>query len=168
MSARLSTVFPRACSGLMYAAVPRIIPACVIAGVVIVGDIDRLGDEPAAGSIAFARPKSSTFTVPSGAHLDVRGLQIAVNDALLVRGFERLGDLLRDGQRFVERNRAARDALREIVALDELHHERGDAAAFFEAVDRGDVRMIQRGEHFRFALEAREPIGIGRDEGAGS
>ena len=27
-----------ACSGLMYAAVPRIIPACVIAGVVIVGD----------------------------------------------------------------------------------------------------------------------------------
>ena len=28
---------PRACSGLMYAAVPRMIPACVIAGVVIVG-----------------------------------------------------------------------------------------------------------------------------------
>jgi len=27
----------------MYAAVPRIIPACVIAGVVIVGDIDRSG-----------------------------------------------------------------------------------------------------------------------------
>jgi len=41
----------------MYAAVPRIMPACVIAGVVIVGDIDMLGDEPAAGSIAFANPK---------------------------------------------------------------------------------------------------------------
>ena len=27
---------------------------------------------------------------------------------------------------------------------------------------RGDVRMIQRGEHFRFALKARESIGIGR------
>ena len=65
MSARLSTVFPRACSGDIYAAVPRIIPACVMAGVVIVGDIDRLGDELAAGSIAFARPKSSTFTVLS-------------------------------------------------------------------------------------------------------
>jgi len=39
-------------------------PACVIAGVVSVGDIDMLGDEPAASS-AFARPKSSTFTVPS-------------------------------------------------------------------------------------------------------
>ena len=41
-----------------------------------------------------------------GAHFDVRGLQIAVNDALFVRGFERLGDLLRDGQCLVERDRA--------------------------------------------------------------
>ncbi len=39
-SLRLSTVRPFACSGDMYAAVPRIIPACVIAGVVIVGDCD--------------------------------------------------------------------------------------------------------------------------------
>jgi hypothetical protein len=26
------------------------------------------------------------------------------------------------------------------------------------------VRIVERGEHFSFALEAREPIGIGRDE----
>ena len=59
----------------MYAAVPRIIPACVIAGVVMVGDIDMLGDEPAAGSIAFARPKSKTFTVPSARTLMFAGLR---------------------------------------------------------------------------------------------
>ena len=75
MSARLSTVFPRACSGLMYAAVPRIIPACVIAGDVIVGDIDMLGDDRAGGSIAFASPKSSTFTVPSARTLMFAGLR---------------------------------------------------------------------------------------------
>ena len=132
---------------------PRIIPACVIAGVVIVGDCDTFGADRRRGSIAFASPKSSTFTVPSGAHLDVRGLEIAMDDPLLVRRFERLGDLLRDGQRFVERDRAARDALRQILALDELHHERLDAAAFFEAVDVRDVRMIQRREHLRFARE---------------
>lgn len=51
----------------MYAAVPRIILACVMAGRVIVGDIDMFGDELAAGSIAFAKPKSGTFTVPSAA-----------------------------------------------------------------------------------------------------
>ena len=37
MSARLSTALPRACSGLMYAAVPRIIPTPVV----IAGDRDR-------------------------------------------------------------------------------------------------------------------------------
>ena len=51
----------------------------------------------------------------------------------------------------------------EVLALDELHHERRDAADFFEAVDGGDVRMIQRREDFGFALKTREAIGIGRD-----
>ena len=38
-----------------------------------------------------------------GRDLDVGGLQIAMDDALFVRGFERLGDLARDGQRLAER-----------------------------------------------------------------
>ena len=96
-----------------------------------------LGDCPCGrGSIAFARPKSSTFTVPSPAHLDVRGLEIAMDDALLVRGFERLGDLFRDRQRLVERNRAPRDAVRQRRPFDEFQHERRHAAGVFEAVDR--------------------------------
>ena len=63
-----STLLPRACSGDMYAAVPRMTPAAVIAaGLVIVGELASAaaaGDDDS-GSIAFARPKSSTFTVPS-------------------------------------------------------------------------------------------------------
>jgi hypothetical protein len=75
MPARLSTVFPRACSGAMYAAVPRIIPACVIAGEVIVGAIDALAAIAPAGSIAFASPKSNTFTVPLARTLMFAGLR---------------------------------------------------------------------------------------------
>ena len=77
MSARLSTAFPRACSGDMYAAVPSTSPTCVIAGVVIVGDCENPGEwEPAgSGVIAFARPKSSTFTVPSVRTLTFAGLR---------------------------------------------------------------------------------------------
>ncbi len=75
MSARLSTILPRACSGLMYAAVPRIIPACVIAGVVRVGDIEAVGETAPTGSMALARPKSSTFTVPSSRTLTFAGLR---------------------------------------------------------------------------------------------
>ena len=38
-----------------------------------------------------------------GTHLDVGGLEIPVDDPLLVRRFERLGDLFRDGERLVDR-----------------------------------------------------------------
>ena len=61
-----------------------------------------------------------------------------MDDALFMRRFQRLGNLLRDRQRLVDWHRTARDALRQIVALDELHHERAQAVALFETVDRGD------------------------------
>ena len=52
----------------------------LIAGVVMVGDIDAWAcpaEAPCAeaGSIAFARPKSNTFTVPSGRTLMFAGLR---------------------------------------------------------------------------------------------
>ena len=59
-----------------------------------------------------------------GAHLDVGRLEIAMDDALLVRRFERLGDLPRDRQRLVERNRPARDAVGERRPFDQLQDER--------------------------------------------
>jgi hypothetical protein len=50
-------------------------PMSVAAGVVIVGDCDALADIAPIGSIAFAKPKSSTFTVPSGRTLILAGLR---------------------------------------------------------------------------------------------
>jgi hypothetical protein len=82
-----------------------------------------------------------------------------MDDALLVRGFERFGDLLRDRECVIERDRAAADALRQVLALDQLHHER----VVFDAVDCRDVRMIERRQHLRFAREAREAIGVERE-----
>ncbi len=127
----------------MYAAVPRIIPARVIAGVVIVGDIDTLADIAPVGFHRFREPEVEHLHRAISADLDVRGLQIAMDDPLLMCRFEGFGDLLRDGQRVVERDRATRDALRQIVALDQFHHERTHTARLFEAVDVRDVRVIQ-------------------------
>ena len=128
----------------MYAAVPRITPILVImAGQVMVGDVVASMLPADTGSRAFANPKSSTFTVPSAPELDVSGFEIAMNDALLVRRFQCLGDLLGDGQCLVERNRPLRDTVRERRSLDQLHHERADTVALFEAVDLRDVRMVQ-------------------------
>ena len=122
----------------------------------IVGDIDALAGDRARWLHRLREPEVQHLHGAVGADLDVRGFQIAMNDPLLVCGLERVRDLLRDRQRLVERNRAACDALRQVVALDEFHHERGDAPAFFEAVDAGNVRMIQRGEDFGFTLKTRE------------
>ena len=83
-----------------------------------------------------------------------------MNDALLVCGLERLGDLFRDRQRLVDWDRAARDRLRQILALDEFHHEGVQAGRFLEPIDRRDVRMIEGGERLCLALEPGQPFGV--------
>ena len=73
MSVRLSTVRPFACSGDMYAAVPRITPAFV-AAMLSVGDCERLAFDGSVSN-AFASPKSSTFTFPSGVIFTLAGFR---------------------------------------------------------------------------------------------
>jgi hypothetical protein len=85
-----------------------------------------------------------------------------MDDALRVRRFQRLANLLRDGQRLVQGDRALRDTIRERRALDEFHHQRADPVRVFEAVDVRDVRMVERGQHLRFAAEPREAVGVVR------
>src|SRR5215471_5603598 len=58
-------------------------------------------------------------------------------------GFERIGDLFRDRQRLVDRDRAARDPLRQVLAFDEFRDEGRDVRRLLETVDRPDVRMIE-------------------------
>ncbi len=92
--------------------------------------------------------------------LDVRGLQVAVNDPLLVRGLERIGNLPPDRQRFTDRNRALRDSLRERVAFNQFEHQRAPAVHRLDAVDRADVRVVERRQHARFALEAHHAVAV--------
>ena len=72
-------------------------------------------------------------------HLDIRGFQIAMDDAVFMRGFERVRDLARDRQRLVERNGTLRDAIGERGTLDQFQHQRLHAVGFFESVDATDV-----------------------------
>ena len=96
-----------------------------------------------------------------GGQLDVSGLEIAMDDAALVRGVECFEDLLRDGQRDGGRHRPARDQHRQIVAADELHNERADRPGVLESVDLRDVRVIQRRERLRLADESLQAILVG-------
>ena len=54
----------------------------------------------------------------------------------------------------------AGDQLREVVALDQFHHQRGDAVTLFESVGGGDIGMVQRGQGLGFASESRQALGV--------
>jgi hypothetical protein len=102
MSARLSTGRPRACSGLMYAAVPRIIPiavpALVIVGTIVGVEFGLRGD--LAGD-RLGQPEVEDLHVAGGRQLHVRRLEIAMDDPPFMRVLEAFRNLLRDRDRFV-------------------------------------------------------------------
>ncbi len=111
---------------------------------------------------ARASPKSSTLAWASAVSMMLRGLQIAVDDALLMRGFERVGDLPGDRHRLVSRQRAVGQPIGERHTIDELENEEPGGGVFLDAVDAGDMRMIQRREQLRLTREARVAFRIPR------
>ena len=83
-----------------------------------------------------------------------------MNDASLMCGLERVGDLAGDGDGLVERDWALRDQIRQGRSLDQLKNQGACVVSFFQAVDRGDVRVVQRREDFGLTLEPGEAVGI--------
>ena len=98
--------------------------------------------------------------MPSGAKLDVGRLQVAVDDSMVVRRLERLGDLFRDAQCVVERDGAARNrCARSSPSTSSMTRARM-SPRFLKAVDIGDVRMVERREGLRFACETCEAVRV--------
>ena len=145
------------------------IPAAVIAGVVIVGESERAAEAGRVLERTCVRdrgePEVEHLDGAVVTHLDVAGLQIAMDDPLLVRRVERLGDLSCQRERFVDRQRAGlsfsasvgpstssstRPSVEPVVSIQRL-----------QPVDGADVRMIQRREDAGLAPEPRHPFGIG-------
>ncbi len=149
MSARLSTDLPRACSGDMYAAVPRMMPACV-ACIDSVGDRVALRFDVDVGSSAFARPKSRTFTVPS-------------SRTLMLAGFR--------SRWMIPASCAASSASAICLAIGSASASgigpwamrSASVGPSTRAVNVGDIRMVERRQHLRLAAETGETVGIVRD-----
>ncbi len=80
---------------------------------------------------------------PVRRELHVRRFEIAVQDAARVRVLDGVGDLDADVHDLAERERCLPDALRERVAVNELHHDAGAAVEIEDVVDRRDAAMVQ-------------------------
>ena len=87
---------------------------------------DRRVDPLTTGSRAFASPESSTLHHAVRSHLEVGRLQVAMDDALFVRGGRGVGNLPRDRQRLVQRHCSRREPIRERRSLDQFHDQGAD------------------------------------------
>ncbi len=86
-----------------------------------------------------------------------------MDDAVLVCGFERLGDLPSDREGFINWNRSFCNAIGERRSLDQLHHQGANSIGFLEAVNDGDVGMTESGERPGFSLEPGNPFSVLRN-----
>ncbi len=90
----------------------------------------------------------------------VLGLQVPMDDPLLVGRGEALGDLHRVVDRLADRDRARAEAAPERLALEQLRDDVRRAFVAADVVDRGDVRMVETARGRGLLLEAVETIRV--------
>ena len=100
------------------------------------------------------QPEVHDLDVTLAGEHHVLGLQIAVNDAGLVRLRERIRQLAGDLKGLLQRRSSASQQLPECRAFDELHHDEELAVELPDVVDGDDAGVIQGGRRSCFVLEA--------------
>ena len=120
---------------------------------------DRLVPGDFLGNLGQPEVEHLHATVPGEHH--VGRLEVAVDDALVVGGGQRIGD----GDAAVKDPRQGKavggDDLVQALAFDQFHREKAHAGVFLHGIERDDVRMVQARDRLRFALEALEAGGVG-------
>ena len=96
---------------------------------------------------------------------DVLGLEIAVDDAHLVRTRQRARHLHADARGAWPREAAALDVGKQRVTLDELHHEIRDAVGLADVGDLHDILVVDAIDGARLAEEALAVLGDQRELG---
>ena len=96
--------------------------------------------------------------------LDVGGLQISMNNPLLVRRLQRLGHLSCDRARVSHGERPLGDRIGKRWSFDQFEDERVRRSAVFETVDMANIGVAQGGKHLCFVSKTRQAIVIARED----
>ena len=155
MSVRASTPSPRICSGAIVYDVPRRVPTTVSP------------PSPASGCMQLGDAEVEQLDHPLVADVgdeDVAGLEIAVDDAHVVRRLQRRADRLEDLQHLGGREAAALVQDRpQVDPLEQLHHvERPAVGELAELEDVDDARVLDHVDGLRLLHEARDHLRRGR------
>ncbi len=86
-----------------------------------------------------------------------------MDHALGVGRLEGLRHLESDPKPFLDWKRATLEALGQVLARHQFHGQEANALFLVQAVDHGDAGMVERRQQLCLAVEARQPLGIGRE-----
>src|ERR1700735_542992 len=98
--------------------------------------------------------------MPVVSQKNVCGLQIAVNDATIVRGSHSTDRLKRQIERFTHRQKGTAHPVAQRFAFEEFGNEVGRSVLHPYIVNREDVRMVQRARGTRLLFEPAQSLGI--------
>jgi hypothetical protein len=96
---------------------------------------------------------------------DVAGLEIAVDDALLVGRGQGIGQGNGDLEDLLEGHAACGDRLRERFTLHQLHGEKASSFILFYRIDVNDVGMVEGRQRPGLAIEPGQSLRIGGELG---
>src|SRR5260370_17584299 len=101
------------------------------------------------------------FRVAARRYENIRGFNVAVDDALSVCRIERVGDFHGEFEKFVDGNRPPGDSFTQCLPCQQFHYDEGLPIVLADVVDGAYVRMIQRRSGASFRLEAAKALAIG-------
>ena len=110
----------------------------------------------------FRNAEVGDFHAAFGVEQDVLRLDVAMEDAFVVRVLERLADFGNDGQGLLGGEAARLHGLAEIDAIDKFHQQIKETVRLAKIVDGDNVRMAESRQHSALACE---PLGKGRVSG---
>ena len=110
----------------------------------------------------LGKSEIENFGVLSLSYKNIGRLDVAVDDSLRVGRIQGIGDLDADRQQGVEFQGTARDVVLQCCAVKKLHGDERLPVLVVDFVDGADVRVIQRGCSFGFALKTAESLRIFR------
>jgi hypothetical protein len=83
--------------------------------------------------------------MPALGHEDVRRLNVPVHDSFCVRRVQRVRNLDRERQHNLQIHDPPGNAVLERHPVQKLHGNEGSPFVLANVIDRGDIRVIQRG-----------------------
>jgi len=110
----------------------------------------------------FRQAEIENLGVAALGHKDVGGFDVAVDDALGMRGVEGVGDLNAERQERLKVQWPKRGHVLQRLAVEKFHGDEGFAILLADVVDGANVGMVQGGSRLRFTLKTGQRLGISR------